>query len=845
MVELTTSITDAPASPSYVYRPFPRQDYEFTPNEWHCAYVTITRRKQNESLFDFQITAPSRRPRPWERAPKSPFATRRRGRKVWKRYGLRSTESTSEAPAEVSDTAKVESLNTARPVKRLRTKQAPIAAEEGGKQNPGTSYVATLHETAFGTPKSRFYFLRLYSKCSGVADTVRLGKYSKRKSLRPDRLRPIKPRKSGILHNPDTIPELPPAGVCVVEAPTQVEEPPLLASPDLSKTEHPGEDTAERYLSSPVDGKCTEIETEIISDIPAVNTDDNVTYTVSLAPSDGDFYTGPMLLPEASTENHQAASIENGDGVIITSSLIGEFVGVVPAGPIEAHDRNVDTPSPGSKKLVGSREGSMDSPRAFRVTLPDNQHTAVIPIITSSPVETASNESQPSDIIGGVQALEETSEKPILANSGDTSVDQTILNHRDSLEDVATFDRQQTPINRLSTAKVYHRKSSAEQVIIGSLEASQQIKSVANEEILPVDSFKIESMAFGGDSSAAGDDSLHEPSRRASGLLAEICDLSPCDGPSENEDVELRSDVSTQLARDDRTPDVNADDAEINEAEMEENSKTTHTQTEVSGRRTRSATRFSDETKMLKDFVNRVQAKKAAKDIRIPVYVAAPMASPRRSPRKALAEVDKNSPSPQKPHDLVNRPGTPPGDRKLGSIDDDDLDDIAAEQKKCRRSTRTRVFAPSTNAAGAPSFIPVRRADGEAIVPLQTSRAQELATITRANTKRNKGQSKPAKVTLQTLPADALEDAIERPGGHGEARAVGWDETLVYYQEGSEWKEGQAEKRPKVGRMRKVGATNGTPARKKLVSETESANGESAARGRSKAKSKGQGRGKE
>lgn len=673
---------------------------------------------------------------------------------------------------------------------------------------------------------------------------MRLGKYSKRKSLRPDRLRPVILRKSGIFQNPDTISELSPAEVCVEEAPPQVEDPPLLATPDFSKTEHPGEDTAERHLSRPVDDKCADIKTEIISDIPPVNIDENVTNTFSLVPADDDSDADPILLPEASTENYQAVSIEDGDGVIITSSTIGEVVGVLPAGLIEAHDRDVDTPSPGRKNLVSPEEDSMDSPRAFRVTLSDNQHAAVTPIKISPPVEAAFNENQHSLIIGGAQTLEETSEKSILATSGDPSVDQTTLNHSDPLEDVAMFERQQTPIDRLSTAKVHHRKSSAEQVIIGILEASQQIESVAIEEILPIDSFEIDSVASGGESTSAGDDTLDEPSRRASGLLAETSDPSLYDGPSENEDVELRSDVSTQLTKDDHKPDANADDAEIDDAEMGENSKTTQTQTEELGRRTRSATRFSDETKMLKDFVNRVQAKKAAKDLRIPVYAAVPMNSPRRSPRKALAEVDKNSPSPQMPHDLANRPGTPPGDRKLGTIDDDDLDETAAEQKMCRRSTRTRVFAPSTNATGVPSFIPVRRADGEAIVPLQTSHAQELATITRANTKRNKGQSKPAKVTLQSLPADASEDAIERPGGHGEARAVGWDETLVYYQDRSEWKEGQAEKRPKVGRIRKVGATNGTPARKKLASETDSLNGGSADRGRSKAKSKGHGKGK-
>ena len=363
------------------------------------------------------------------------------------------------------------------------------------------------------------------------------------------------------------------------EAPSQVEEPPLLAAPDFSKTEHPGEDTAETYLSSPVDDKCANIETEIISDIPPVNIDENVTNTSSLVPSDGGSDADPILLPEASPKNYQAVSIKDGDGVIITSSPVGEFVGVLPAGPIEAHDRDVDTPSPGWKNLVSPQEGSTDSPRAIRVTSSDNQHTAITPIETSPPVEAAFNESQPSLIIGGAQTLEETSEKSILSTSGDPSIDQTTLNHRDPLEDVATFERQQARINRLSPAKVHHRKSSAEQVIIGSLEASQQIESVANEEILPIDSFEIDSVASGGESTAAGDDTLDEPSRRASGLLAETCDPSLYDGPSENEDVELRSDISTQLTKDDLQPDANADDAEIKEEDIQQKKKKKNTQT--------------------------------------------------------------------------------------------------------------------------------------------------------------------------------------------------------------------------------------------------------------------------
>lgn len=160
MAEMTTANPDALASPSYVFRPFPLQVYECTPKgypEWQCAYVATIKRKVIENLFDFQISAPSRRPRAWDRAPKSPFATHLRGRKVWKRYELRATESAPEASVEISDAAETESPNSARPVKRLRVKQVPTAAGEVQNQKPAASYITTLHEVASGTPKSRFY----------------------------------------------------------------------------------------------------------------------------------------------------------------------------------------------------------------------------------------------------------------------------------------------------------------------------------------------------------------------------------------------------------------------------------------------------------------------------------------------------------------------------------------------------------------------------------------------------------------------------------------------------------------------------------------------------------------
>lgn len=651
------------------------------------------------------------------------------------------------------------------------------------------------------------------------------------------------PRKSGTFKTPDKGSILSPATVHVKEALPQVEEPPLLEKYDLSKINDPGDETAESHLSNHVDDRYTDIETSFISDIPSVNIEEDVTSAFLPITVGGDSDANLILPHETTSEKFQAISIE--EGVTTNSSSTKDFVGVLPAAPIEAHDRDVDAPSSDGENIASPREGLVDSPQAFNSTLSGTENTAVRPIKVNPRAEAAFDGSQPSLIIHCEHTVEEISEKSInVAASADPSADNSTLNHSNSLEDVALVERQQIRISQTSPTKVYYQKSSVEEILIRGPAISQEIGLVAKEENLLVDSFEVGSSASSHESISTGDDTVDEPLRRTSSILAETREPSPYHGLSENESVELQRDVSTQLAQDENSvtedgkPDTNAEDAGIKKTEIKENSETKQEQIEGPGRRTRSITRFSDDTNMLKDFVNRVQAKKAAKEIQIPVSVAAPMTSLRRSPRKALAEMDQNSPSPQRPNDLANRPGTPPGDRPLGTVDSDDPDDIVTEPTTCRRSARARFFAPATTAAGAPSLIPVRRADGEAIVPLHKSHAQELATITRANTKRNKGQSKPPKATLQTLPAEASEDAIDAPGGRGEARAVGWDETLVYYQERSDRKEGKVEKRRNVRRMRNVGATNGTPARKKLVAETDHSNGVSAARGRSKSKGK-------
>ncbi|KAL8733050.1 MAG: hypothetical protein Q9181_003734 [Wetmoreana brouardii] len=265
------------------------------------------------------------------------------------------------------------------------------------------------------------------------------------------------------------------------------------------------------------------------------------------------------------------------------------------------------------------------------------------------------------------------------------------------------------------------------------------------------------------------------------------------------------------------TPAIEHDCNELNMADME--SQISHSPQ----KKTRSGTRFSDDTTILKDFLSRAQARKLAKDAAPVADLPAPMPSPRRSSRKALGNMDNNSPR-RKPRDLASRPGTPPDKvRPEEAQMEESAETETGEASPVRRSTRKRLPAPAKTATGAPSCIPVRRADGTDPVKLQKSVAQELALVTQTNTRRNKGQSKPPAMILKTLTLEQYEEATK--GGYAlrNCKTVGWDKKLVYYQDGKEAivdVESQAEeKRPKARRLRGLGAGNGTPAPKRKTAD--------------------------
>ena len=256
---------------------------------------------------------------------------------------------------------------------------------------------------------------------------------------------------------------------------------------------------------------------------------------------------------------------------------------------------------------------------------------------------------------------------------------------------------------------------------------------------------------------------------------------------------------------------------------------------QMPNQKTRSGARFSDDTSMLKDFLNRAQARKAAqKPLLSAPDAAISQHSPRRSPRKMHGFHDGQGSRPQKARNIANRPNTPPSKPKTEAFDSDDGEEQTAEPASCRRSARTRLPAPSKALPSAPSFIPVRRADGPDPVVLQKSQAQELAVTTRANTRRNKGQSKPPLLALQDLPPESADLANTGRQGAENAKSVAWAERLASYRDAKGEADEVEERRPKVRRVRGLGAVNGTPAAKRTTAVVSTSNVTPAPKGRGK-----------
>ncbi|KAM0693388.1 hypothetical protein Q7P36_006642 [Cladosporium allicinum] len=210
--------------------------------------------------------------------------------------------------------------------------------------------------------------------------------------------------------------------------------------------------------------------------------------------------------------------------------------------------------------------------------------------------------------------------------------------------------------------------------------------------------------------------------------------------------------------------------------------------------------RVSDDTALLQAFLNRAAQNKSTRRLsaskreslsnrRDSDTVRQALASPAKPEILALATLDPNSPSPKKSMAV-------PEDSKLaendtaavGSPKSSSGDAEISQERTTRRSHRDkrRVERAVPLAHTRISL----RGNTDPVI-LKRSEAQELATTTRANTRKNKGGSvmptlRLTKLIVEEAPIETVQEIeedtsekIARPG----VRNVKWDETLAYYQE--------------------------------------------------------------
>ncbi|KAH6633602.1 hypothetical protein C7974DRAFT_175130 [Boeremia exigua] len=273
---------------------------------------------------------------------------------------------------------------------------------------------------------------------------------------------------------------------------------------------------------------------------------------------------------------------------------------------------------------------------------------------------------------------------------------------------------------------------------------------------------------------------------------------------------------------------------------------------------------IDDDTAILKSFLSRAAASKAERS----AFITRRSSLENRrdsdivrhalaSPRRALEEKDPNSPTKADAEatlDLLETPvpisaieeSAPPVAEQPEEEDDTEVKS-GRVSRRSSRAKKSRLPAPASVALPQTNKIAIRRADGSDPVVLKKTDAQELALITRNNTRKNKQGAFMVSLRLLKIQAEAIlspstdvDADVEKPSAPGR-RGIRWDETLAYYQEhGDTIAAQQAEAEslatpdelslpvattkkpkaktstdktstPKVRRVRGLGTVNGTP----------------------------------
>ncbi|KAF3051726.1 hypothetical protein E8E11_006053 [Didymella keratinophila] len=214
---------------------------------------------------------------------------------------------------------------------------------------------------------------------------------------------------------------------------------------------------------------------------------------------------------------------------------------------------------------------------------------------------------------------------------------------------------------------------------------------------------------------------------------------------------------------------------------------------------------IDDDTAILKSFLSRAAASKAERSA---IITRRSSLENRRdsdvvrhalaSPRKALEEMDPNSPTKidsESAFDIVETLVQQADVEEAASpaLEQTESEESAEKagrgSRRSSRAKKSRLPAPALLAqAPTTNKIAIRRADGSDPVVLKKTDAQELALITRNNTRKNKQGAFMVSLRLLKLQAEAILSppadlvAEEKPPVPGR-RGIRWDETLAYYQE--------------------------------------------------------------
>jgi hypothetical protein len=213
---------------------------------------------------------------------------------------------------------------------------------------------------------------------------------------------------------------------------------------------------------------------------------------------------------------------------------------------------------------------------------------------------------------------------------------------------------------------------------------------------------------------------------------------------------------------------------------------------------------IDDDTAILKSFLSRAAASKAERSA---IITRRSSLENRRdsdivrhalaSPRQALEDKDPNSSTKIDSDVMLEPEETAVTQAELqesasSSMDQTEGDDSAEAkaERGARRSSRAKkscLPAPTSTAQPQTNKIAIRRADGTDPVVLKKTDAQELALITRNNTRKNKQGAFMVSLRLLKIQAEAIlspetDVEAEKPPAPGR-RGIRWDETLAYYQE--------------------------------------------------------------